>query len=344
MLFKSAFSHIVAGVLIASSALIPSFANAEEVNVYSARKEMLIKPVFDQFTAETGIKVNLITGKADALLERLKLEGKNTPADMLLTTDAGRLHRALEEGLLQAVTSKLLEERVPPSYREPEGFWYGLSLRARPIMYAKDRVDPSTLSTYEALTDEEWKNRICIRSSGNIYNQSLVASMIVAHGMDTTQKWAEGIVNNFARPPQGGDRDQIKAVAAGQCDVAIANTYYLAGMLYSQDENEKKAAEKVAVFWPNQADRGAHINVSGAGIIKTAKNRESAIRLLEFLTSDSVQRWYGMVNGEYPVRKGIEMNEILGAWGEFKSDNINMRKLGELNADALRLMDKAGWR
>lgn len=331
--------------LLLGLALAPATSQAaEEVNLYSARMESLIKPLLDQFTQNTGIKVNVVSGNADELLQRLKLEGRNTPADMLLTTDAGRLHRAFEEGLLQAVSSEVLSQRVPASYRDPEGYWYGLSLRARPIMYAIDRVKPEQLSSYEQLTSDKWKNKICIRSSNNIYNQSLVASMIVADGHDKTQAWAKGLVANFARPPQGGDRDQIKAVAAGQCDIAIANTYYLAGMHYSQDANEKKAAEKVAVFWPNQDGRGTHVNVSGAGITAAANNRDNAVKLLEYLTSDEAQRWYGMVNGEYPVRKGIEMNEILASWGAFKADTLNLRKLGELNAEALRLMDKAGWR
>lgn len=337
--------------MLASAVLLPallmmSFTTkaVEEVNLYSARMEVLIKPLLDQFTQNTGIKVNLVTGKADELLQRLKLEGKNSPADMLLTTDAGRLHRALEQGVLQAVKSPLLEERIPASYREPDGYWYGLSLRARPIMYATDRIDPSQLSTYEQLGDDKWDKKICIRSSDNIYNQSLVASMIAADGIEKTQAWAEDLVSNFARPPQGGDRDQIKAVAAGQCDIAVANTYYLAGMHYSQDDSERKAAEKVAVFWPNQEERGTHINISGAAVTAAAKNRDNAIKLLEYLTSDKAQRWYGMVNGEYPVRKGIEMNEILAQWGDFKADDLNMEKLGENNAEALRLMDRAGWR
>ncbi|KGM07257.1 Ferric iron ABC transporter, iron-binding protein [Methylophaga thiooxydans] len=340
--FKSFFTLIPA---LLGLGMTPAISQAaEEVNLYSARMESLIKPLLDQFTQDTGIKVNVVSGKADELLQRLKLEGRNSPADMLLTTDAGRLHRALEAELLQTVSSDILNERVPSSYRDPEGHWYGLSLRARPIMYAVDRVNPEQLSTYEQLASDEWDNKICIRSSSNIYNQSLVASMIAADGEDTTQAWAENLVANFARPPQGGDRDQIKAVAAGQCDIAVANTYYLAGMHYSQDESERQAAEKVAVFWPNQADRGTHINISGAAVTAAAKNRDNAIKLLEFLTSDAAQRWYGMVNGEYPVREGIEMNDTLASWGEFKSDDLNMRQLGELNATALRLMDKAGWR
>lgn len=317
--------------------------DTQEINLYSARIESLIKPLLDEFTEETGIKVNLVTGNADELLQRLQNEGRNTPADMLLTTDAGRLHRAMELDLVQPVESDILQQRIPSSYRHPEGYWFGLSLRARPIMYVKDRVDPAELSTYEALVEPRWNNRICVRSSSNIYNQSMVASMIIANGEAATEEWAKGLVANFARSPQGGDRDQISAAAAGQCDIVIANTYYLAGMLTSNDPREKEAAEKLAVFWPNQDDRGVHINVSGAAVIKDAKHRENAIKLLEFLTSDSSQKWYAETNGEYPVRADIEKGEILEQWGEFRADPLDMDKLGEYNADALRLMDRAGW-
>ncbi|MES9832794.1 MAG: Fe(3+) ABC transporter substrate-binding protein [Candidatus Thiodiazotropha sp. LLP2] len=319
-------------------------ANAEEVNLYSARKEKLIKPLLDRFTEETGIEVNLVTGKADALLQRLQSEGRNTPADMLITTDAGRLHRAKAAGVTQSVQSETLLKYVPNNFRDPDGHWYGLSLRARPILYVKDRVDPSKLSSYEALTDPQWRGRICIRSSGNIYNQSLVASMIEANGIDITEAWANSFVKQFARPPKGGDRDQIKAAAAGVCDIAIANTYYLAGMLNSKDESQRKAAEKMGVFWPNQSGRGAHVNVSGAAVIKTAKHKEAAIRLLEYLVSKSSQAWYAKTNGEYPVRNDVEEGVTLKAWGDFRLDGLNLSRLGELNPDALRLMDRAGWK
>lgn len=339
---KSTLIHTLLGLSLAVTPLT-SLA-AEEVNLYSARIENLIKPLLDRFSEDTGIQVNLVTGKADELLQRLKLEGRNTPADMLLTTDAGRLHRAMEAGVIQPVFSELLDQRVPDSYRELAGHWYGLSLRARPIMYATDRVSPEQLSSYEQLSDPVWKGKICIRSSDNIYNQSLVASMIAANGETQTEQWAEGLVANFARPPQGGDRDQIKAVAAGQCDIAIANTYYLAGMLQSDDEAERSAAEKVAVFWPNQADRGTHINISGAAVTAAAKNRDNAIKLLEFLTSDEAQKWYAEKNGEYPIRSDIPVGDTLQQWGEFEADDLNMGILGQYNADALRLMDRAGWK
>ncbi|AFJ02479.1 Ferric iron ABC transporter, iron-binding protein [Methylophaga frappieri] len=316
---------------------------AEEVNLYSARIESLIKPILDRFTEQTGINVNLVTGNADQLISRLKTEGRNSPADMLITTDAGRLHRAKEAGVVQPVSSDILAERIPEAYRDPDNQWFGLSLRARPIMYVEGEVDPAELSTYEDLADPKWQKQICIRSSSNIYNQSLVASLIEANGPEATESWAKGLVNNMARPPQGGDRDQIKAAAAGQCKLAVANTYYLAGMMNSTDVSEQEAASKIRVFWPNQADRGTHVNVSGAAITKAAQNRDNAIKLLEFLTSDEAQHWYAEVNGEYPVVADIESSELLQQWGNFKADDLNMSVLGENNADAVKLMDRAGW-
>jgi len=331
--------------LLALSALLTlPVQAAEEVNLYSARKEALIKPLLDKFTEKTGIKVNLVTGKADALLKRLQSEGKSTPADVLLTTDAGRLYRAKQAGVLQPIKSEILHQIVPAQYRDAENYWYGLSLRARVIMYDKQKVKPKELSTYEAVSDEKWKKRLCIRSSSNIYNQSLVASMIEANGKEATETWAKALVNNFARKPAGGDRDQIKAVAAGQCNIAVANTYYLGVMLGGDDAAQKAAAEKVAIFWPNQDGRGTHVNVSGAGITKASQHKEAAQKLIEFLVSDEAQTWYADKNYEYPVKTGIPSNAILQSWGEFKADTLHMDKLGENNSEAVKLMDRAGWR
>ena len=334
----------VAGITALLMAMpMPGLAE-DEVNLYSSRQENLIKPLLDRFTEQTGIKVNLVTGKDDALLQRLQSEGRNSPADLLLTADAGRLHRAKAAGSTQAVSSEVLSEAIPAAYRDPEGHWYGLTLRARPILYVKAKVDPASLSTYEALAEPAFKGKICIRSSDNIYNQSLVASMIAANGADATETWAKGLVANLARPPKGGDRDQIKAAAAGECDIAVANTYYLAGMLTSKDEAERAAAESMGVFWPNQDGRGAHVNVSGAAVTASATNRDTAIRLIEFLASPESQQWYADVNGEYPVREGVKMSPLLASWGTFKADSLNLERLGELNAEAVRLMDRAGWK
>ncbi len=331
-------------VLLLVAALATGTVAAEKVNLYSSRKEALIKPLLDQFTDKTGIKANLVTGNEDALLKRLQSEGRNSPADVLLTSDAGRLHRAKAAGLLQPVDSARLKAAVPGSYRDPEGFWYGLSLRARPVLYVKDRVSPAELSTYEALADPHWKGRICIRSSDNIYNQSLVASMIASLGEAETEAWARGLVANMARPPRGGDRDQIKAAAVGQCDLAIANTYYLGMMLDSRERRERALAQKVAVFWPNQNDRGTHVNVSGAGITRSAKHVQNAIQLLEFLASDTAQAWYAEINHEYPVKPRLKVNPTLASWGDFKKDVVNLSLLGTYNAAAVKLMDRAGWK
>lgn len=322
----------------------PQTQAAEQVNLYSARKEALIKPLLDSFSKATGIEVNLVTGKADALLKRLQSEGRNSPADLFITTDAGRLHRATEAGVMLPVKSEVLARAVPAEYRHPDGYWFGLSLRARPIMYVKDKVKPTQLSTYEALADPVWKGRICIRSSSNIYNQSLLASMLIANGVDKTEAWAKKFVTNFARPPKGGDRDQIKAAAAGQCDLAIANTYYLGQMLSGKDKAQKKAAAKVAIFWPNQKDRGTHVNISGAGVTKAAKNKANAIRLLEYLVGKDAQVWYAEVNNEYPVVQGVAISNTVAAWGKFHADSVNLSKLGQHNADAVKLMDRVGWK
>ena len=318
---------------------------SEVVNIYSARKEALIKPLLDRFSRETGIESRLVTANAGPLLDRLRTEGRNTPADVFITVDAGRLHQAREVGVLQSVTSAKLEAAIPEAYREPRGFWFGLSLRARPIMYAPERVDPKALSTYEALADPRWRGRICIRSSSNIYNQSLVASMIAARGEAETLAWLKGFVKNFARNPAGGDRDQIRAAAAGECDVAIANTYYLARMAASKPGSpDREAAEKIAVFWPNQDDRGTHVNVSGAGVTRYAPHRDNAVRLLEFLVSPESQHWYAEVNNEYPVVPGVEWSGVVEKMGKFKADDLNLAVLGENNARAVMLMDEAGWR
>jgi iron(III) transport system substrate-binding protein len=318
--------------------------SAEEVNVYSARNEALIKPLLDQFSAETGVTVNLVTAKGDALLTRLKSEGNNSPADVLITTDAGRLYRAQEAGVLQAVDSSALKAVIPAHLRSPEDYWYGLSVRARAIVYAKDRVQPAQLSTYEALTLPEWKGRICIRSSSNIYNQSLVAGMLATEGADDTAAWLAGFVPNFARPPQGGDRDQVAAVAAGQCDVAVINSYYLGAMVNSDDAKQRDAAAKVGIFWPNQADRGTHINVSGAGVTRASKNPGQAISLIEFLAREQSQQWYAETNNEYPAREGVKPSPLLASWGAFKADQVDASELGRLNAQAVMAMDRAHWK
>jgi iron(III) transport system substrate-binding protein len=334
---------LLAALLLVAGSL-QNFAQADEVNVYSARKEALILPLLKRFEAETGIGFNLITAKADELLKRLEAEGRSTPADVFITTDAGRLQRAKEAGVLRAVDSPVLNARIPQNLRDRENHWFGLSQRARVIFYAKDRVEPGELSTYEALADTHWQQRVCIRSSGNIYNQSLVASMIEADGVEKAEAWARGLVANFARKPAGGDTDQLRAAAAGQCDVAVANTYYYGRLVNSDKEADREVASALGVFWPNQADRGAHVNVSGAGITLHAKHPEAALRLLEFLVSAESQTWYAEVNNEYPVVADAQTSELLKSFGQFKSDSLNLSRLGENNRAAVQLMDRAGWR
>lgn len=331
-------------LLCALAVLTPALVQANEVNLYSARQEALIKPLLDNFTARTGIRVNLVSAKADALMQRLISEGRHSPADVLLTVDAGNLGAAKTAGLLQPLRSDTVRKAVPEAWRDKDGQWTGLSLRARPLFYARDRVTPGQLSTYAALTSPAWKGRICVRSSDNIYNQSLVAAMIDSQGEARTEAWVRGLVANFARPPKGGDRDQIKAVAAGQCDVAIANTYYYAEMLKTGDAGEKEAAGKVAVFWPDQQGRGTHVNISGAGIVRHAPNAANARKLIEYLVSPEAQSWYAANNQEYPIRADVAMSATLKALGDFKPDPVNLSVLGANNARAVKLMDRAGWR
>ncbi len=324
--------------------LCASLVQADEVNIYSAREENLIKPILDIYSRETGVTVNLVTGGADELIQRLSLEGANSPADLLLTVDVGRLYRAKEAGVLQSVQSSLLDAEVPANYRDNEGYWYALSLRSRVIVYDKERVNPAELSSYAGLADPKWKGKICVRSSSNIYNQSMVASMVSRNGVEQTEQWAEGLVANFARSPQGGDREQISAIAAGQCQVALVNTYYLAGLLSSSNPADRANGEAVAVFWPDQNSNGAHINISGAAVTKAAKNKDAAVKLMEYLVSDEAQQWYAETNNEFPVREDVQSSELLKSWGEFKADDIALDQLGIHNAEAVRLMDRAGWK
>ena len=339
---KTLVSIVTAGLLLATTAQA-----SDIVNVYSARKEALIKPLLDEFSATTGIKVNLITGKADALLKRLQVEGSATPADVFITVDVGRLHRAKKAGVLKPVSLPELEKRIPPALRDTAGYWYGLTLRARPIMYAKDRVTLDELSTYEALAETQWEGRICLRSSQSVYNQSLVAATIDALGAEATQAWMQGMVNNLAKAPAGGDTDQLKAVAAGVCDVTLANTYYLARLINSSKSADQTTASKLGVFWPNQqgaGGRGAHFNVSGAGLTKYGKHPEQARALLEYLASDPAQAWYADINNEYPVVEGVTISPTLEGFGAYKMDPIALEILGQNNRQAVQLMDRAGWR
>ncbi len=319
-------------------------AMAQEVNLYSYRQEGLIKPLLDAFTQKTKIKVNLVSGGEDALIERLKAEGAASPADLLITVDAGRLVRAKEAGLFQPVKSAVIVEIVPAAYRDPDGTWTALSLRGRPIMYSVERVKPSDLSTYEDLASPKWKGKICVRTSSHIYNQSMLAVMIETLGPARAEAWAKGITDNLARKPQGGDRDQLKAVATGECDIALANTYYLAGLTQSKDPADQDVAKKVKIFWPNQGDHGAHVNVSGIGVTKSAKNVANAVKFIEFLLSDEAQRIHADVVGEYPIKPGIPRSEVVASFGTFKASTVPLEVLAKNNAEAVRITDRVGWR
>ncbi|RMD62013.1 MAG: Fe(3+) ABC transporter substrate-binding protein [Alphaproteobacteria bacterium] len=339
--------NALCGIALAAAALgttVPTARAAEELNIYSSRHYQTDERLYEGFTERTGITINRIEGKGDALIERLKSEGANSPADILITVDAGRLWRAEEAGLFRSVTSKVLETRIPARLRHPDGKWFGFSERARLIFYDKSRVSPGAIRNYEDLADPRWRGMVCIRSSSNVYNLSLLASLIAAHGPDKAEEWARGVVANFARPPQGGDTDQIRAVAAGECGIAVANSYYYVRLLKSAKEADRKAAEALGVVFPNQDNRGTHVNVSGAGVLKHAPHPEAAARFLEYLTSEEAQRIFADGNNEYPVVPGIKANPTLQALGNFKRDPINVAILGRNQPLAQKIFDRVGWK
>jgi iron(III) transport system substrate-binding protein len=329
-------------------ALIFAIASAaaadDRVNVYSARHYDADEQIYDAFTEQTGIEVRVLQGSSDQLVERIKREGAASPADVLITVDAGRLWRAEEEGLFQPVDSQRLDERIPSNLRHPEGLWFGFSQRLRLIYYSKQRFDPERVDRYEDLADPALEGAICIRSSNNIYNQSLLASIIEAHGAEKAEEWARGVVANLARPPQGGDTDQLRGVAAGECDLAVSNHYYYARLIESDDADDRQVAEQLGVILPNQDGRGAHVNIGGAGVVADAPNPDNAVKLLEFLASDEAQRLFAGGNYEYPVVEGVESHESLADLGEIKLDPVSVSVLGSKNPEAVRVADRAGWR
>ena len=318
-------------------------ATAAEINVYSSRHYDTDLALYDNFTEQTGIEVNLIEGSSDELIERIVAEGVNSPADMLITVDAGRLWRADEAGLFQPVASEVLVERVPEHLRHPDGHWFGLSKRARVIYYNLEDGPPADVTSYEDLA--EFDGTICIRSSGNIYNQSLLAALIATDGADAAEDWASGVVSHMARPPEGNDRAQIRGVAAGECTVAVANTYYLGGMLSPGASPEDAAAAPLVGFiFPNQEGRGTHVNISGAGVLANAPNADAAVAFLEYLTSEEAQRLFAEGNNEYPVVEGVAVEGPIAAYGtEFKEDTVSAALLGENNPEAVRIFDRVGW-
>lgn len=318
--------------------------DSKVVNLYTDRHYDTDEALYKTFTEETGIKVNVVKGKSDELIERLKREGKDTQADLLITADVGRLYKAKTDGLFQTVTSEALNNSIPENYRDPDNKWFGLTVRARVIAYAKDRVKPDKITSYEDLTKPEWKGKILVRSSSNIYNQSLLASFIEINGEEKARTWAKGVLANMARQPEGGDTDQMIAVAAGQGDVAITNTYYYGRLLASDKPEEKKVAESLGLIFPDQNGTGTHINVSGIGLTKEAKNKETAIKFMEFLASEKAQKQFAENNHEFPVNPKVETPELLKSWSEFKTQDIRLAKLGELNSQAVKVFDEIGWK
>lgn len=318
--------------------------NSGEVNLFTTRHYDTDQLLFEMFEEETGIKVNVVNAGADELLERIQLEGEDTVADALITADVGRLHTAKERDLLQPVESEILFSNIPDNLRDNDDTWFGLTKRARVIVYSPDRVDPSELSTYEALTEPQWRGRIAMRTSSNIYNISLMASFIEVWGEEKSLQWAEGLKENLARDPQGNDRDQATAVASGVADVAIMNTYYIGGMLNSANEEERNVANSVEIFFPNQETDGTHINVSGIAVTKHAKNKENAIKLMEFLSGEQAQKIFAEANNEFPANPNVQWSSWLLGLGDFKEQNIDLTALGDNHSKSIMIWDRAGFK
>ena len=336
--------HMGLAVLAFSIFLPHATARAEDLNIYSARHYDTDLALYENFTESTSININLIEGKSDELIARIVNEGENSPADLLITVDGGRLWRAVQKDIFQPVSTPELEERIPSHLRHPDGLWYGLSKRARVIIYNKEAGLPEGLDSYEGLANKNLKGKVCIRSSSNIYNISLMAGLIEHLGEAKAEVWAKGVVANFARPPQGNDRAQIRAVAAGECQVSVVNTYYVGRMLKSKDEDERAQAEKINILFPNQDTTGTHVNISGAGVLKYAPHKKAAIAFLNYLTNEPAQRLLSESNNEYPIVPTFEARGPIASFGTFKEDEINISVLGLNQAKAAMVYDRAGWK
>ncbi len=338
---------VLALTIMIPGALLPAavFAQNKVLNLYSARHYQTDEALNANFTKATGIKINLIEGGEDALMERIRNEGQNSPADVLITVDVGRLWRAEQMGLFAPVKSKLLETRIPANLRDPAGNWFGFSTRARVIVYNKAKIKPGELANYEDLADPQFKGRICTRSGSHIYNLSLMGSIIGALGEEKSEAWAKGVVANLARAPKGGDTDQLLAVAAGECDIAISNTYYFARLLRSEKPEDKKVVETLGVIMPNQNNRGTHVNISGGGMLKFAPNKDAAVRYLEYLASDAAQLYFADGNNEWPVVRSVNSNNpALKTLGNFKTDAINIAVIGKNQPTAQKIFDRVGYK
>ena len=312
----------------------------DEVNIYSARQEVLMKPLIEIFENKTNIKVNIVAAKANQLINKIVQEGEFTKADILLTTDVGRLHIAKEKNIFQKINSPNLNNLIPSNYKDKENYWFGMSLRARFLVYNKDKVNMSELGGYIDLAKKKWNGKILVRSSSNVYNQSLVSAMLINYGERKVKLFLESFNRNLARKPSGGDRDQIRAIVSGQGDIALVNTYYFLKMKSQDSENKLK---NIKEYFPNDKFMKTHINISGAGVIKNCKNKKNAIKFLEFLVSDEAQKVYAEVNFEYPIRKNINLNSFMNEYYNFVRDDINLTDLAKLNKKSIMLMDVAGW-
>jgi iron(III) transport system substrate-binding protein len=338
----------IAKTFVVSALLASSVALAQDnkvLNLYSSRHYQTDEALYSDFTKATGIKINRIEAGEDALIERIRNEGERSPADVLITVDAGRLWRAEQLGFFQRVKSAVLDARVPASFREPNGLWFGFSLRARVIAYNKAKLKAADFPTYESLADPKWKGRVCMRSSTNMYNLSLMGAMIDHLGEQKAQAWAQGVRDNLAREPKGGDTDQLKSVAAGECDVTISNQYYYARLLRSAKPDERETGERVGIVFPNQASWGTHVNISGAGVLKHAPNREAAVKFLEYLASDAAQRYFAEGNNEWPAVASVQPdNPVLKSFGKFKQDALNVAVLGRNQPESQKIYDRVAWK
>ncbi len=318
----------------------PAVAEDEVLHIYSSRHYETDEKLYDDFTKETGIGVKRVDGKGDALIARLEQEGALSQADLLITVDSGRLWRAEQAGLFQSIQSETLTQKIPANFRHPDGKWFGFSSRARILVYDQSQVQDGALTSYQDLADPKWKGRVCVRSSGNIYNQSLLASMIAHDGEDAAKAWAQGLLDNLARKPQGGDTDQIKAVAAGVCDVALVNSYYFFRLQRSDKQDDRSLVENLRPVFPNQNSTGTHVNIAGAGVLKHAKNRDAAVKFLEYLTSDSAQAYFANGNNEYPVVDGVKVNDIVEAQKSFKVQDVNVSEFGVYQQKSKMIFDE----
>lgn len=320
-------------------------AQEKALNLYTARHYATDEAFYAGYTKATGIRINRIEGGEDALFERIKAEGANSPADVFLTVDAARLWRAEQAGIFAPVNSSVINKRIPSSAKGADGKWFGFSARGRVIAYDKSKIKPAELARYEDLANARWKGQICVRPSSHPYNLSLIASLISHLGEDKATEWARGVTANLARPPRGGDTDQLRAVEVGECSIAISNHYYYVRLMRSEKAEDKALVQKVGLIWPNQRDRGTHINISGGGVLRTAPNRDAGVKFLEYLASDSAQTLFAKGNNEWPIVKGVKLdNPALESLGEFKIDSLPLAKLGKSQAAAQRVADKAGWK